>query len=130
LNKGIDFNDPIIKEKMTSITSKIVVKLKQTQQETTTMKKIYRSFLGPQMKEAFQKVKNINNTLRKIETRGEKRQNNLERTTTFSSPTKVRVNMTEWELRPKVTPSKKITLDVAIDLTRVSTPAELVLVIE
>jgi hypothetical protein len=129
-NEGIDFNDPIIKEKMTSITSKIIVKLQQTRQETATMKKIYSSSVRPQMKEAFQKVKNIKSTLRKIETRGEKRQNNLERTTTFVSPTKVTVNMTEWELRPKVTPSKKRTLDVAIDLTRESPPAEPVPIIE
>jgi hypothetical protein len=48
------------------------------------------------MKEAFKKakeqkqqVKNIKSTLRQIETRGEKRQKNLERTTTYVSPTKV-----------------------------------------
>jgi hypothetical protein len=38
--------------------------------------------------------------------------------------------MKEWELRPKVTPSKKITPDAAIDLTRESPPAEPVLIIE
>jgi hypothetical protein len=40
------------------------------------------------------------------------------------------VNTTEWEIRPKVTPSKKRTLDVAIDLTRESPPAEPVPIIE
>jgi hypothetical protein len=93
-NEGIDFNDPIIKEKMTSITSKIIVKLKKTRQEMDTMKKIYSSSIETQMKEAFQKEKNIKSSLRQIETRGEKRQKNLESTTTFVSPTKVTVNMT------------------------------------
>jgi hypothetical protein len=102
-NEGIDFNDPIIQEKMTSITTKIE-KIKQTRQDTVVMKKIYSSSVGPGMKEAFQKakeqkkqVKNIKSTLRQIETRGEKRQKNLERKTTYVSPTKVTTNTTEWE---------------------------------
>jgi hypothetical protein len=134
---GIDFNDPIIQEKMTSITTKIIEKLKQTRQDIVVMKKIYSSSVGPEMKEAFQKakeqkqqVKNIKSTLRKIETRGEKRKKNLESTTTYVIPTKVTVNTTEWEIRPRVTPSKKRTPDVAIDLTRESPPAEPIPIIE
>jgi hypothetical protein len=82
------------------------------------------------MKEALPKANNIKSSLRQIETRGGERQKNLESMTTFVSPAKVTVNTTEWELRPKVTPSKKRTLDAAIDLTRESPPAEPVSVIE
>jgi hypothetical protein len=40
------------------------------------------------------------------------------------------VNTTEWEIRPKTTPSNKRTLDVAINLTRESPLAEPILVVE
>jgi hypothetical protein len=93
-NEGINFNDPIIKEKMTSITSKITMKLQQTRKKIAIMKKIYSSLVGPQMKEAFQKSTNIKITLRKIETRGAKRQKKLEITTTYVNLKKVTVNMT------------------------------------
>ena len=92
---------------MTSFSSRTVVKLQQTQQETATMKKIYISFVRPQMKEAFQKEENIKSSLRQIETRDAKRKKNLESTTTFVNPTKFKVNMTEWELRLKVTKARK-----------------------
>lgn len=54
---GIDFNDPIIQEKITSITTTIVEKLKQTRKDTVVMKKIYNSSIKPEMKDAFQKSK-------------------------------------------------------------------------
>jgi hypothetical protein len=69
-------------------------------------------------------VKNIKKMLWKIETRGEKRENNLESTNTFFILAKVTVNTTEWELRPKVTLSKKRIVDLEIDLTRESHPVE------
>jgi hypothetical protein len=136
-NEGINFNDPIIQDKLSSITTKIVEKIKQTRQDTIVMKKIYSSSVGPGMKEAMQKskeqkqqVKHIKRTIRKIETRGEKRQKNLERKTTFVSPTKVTTTTTEWELRPRTMPSKKRTPDAAIDLTRESPPTEPVPIVE
>jgi hypothetical protein len=52
-NEGIDFNDPIIQEKFSSITTKIVEKIKKTRQDTTIMKQIYSSSVGQGMKEAM-----------------------------------------------------------------------------
>jgi hypothetical protein len=57
-------------------------------------------------------------------------QKNLEIKTTYVSPKKVTINTLEWEIRPKVTPSKKRTLDSAIDLSMESPPMELVPIIE
>jgi hypothetical protein len=58
---GMNFNDPIIQEKMTSITRKIPEKIKQTErqtrQETATMKNILSSSVRPGMKEAMEKDK-------------------------------------------------------------------------
>jgi hypothetical protein len=42
---------------MPSITTKIVEKIKQTQQDTVTMEKNYSSSVGLEMKEALQKAK-------------------------------------------------------------------------
>lgn len=58
------------------------------------MKKIYSSSVETQMKEAYQKDRNIKSTLGKIETRGAKRKKNLEIKTTYVILTKVTVNTT------------------------------------
>jgi hypothetical protein len=81
-------------------------------------------------KDKKKQVKNIKRILRKIETRGAKRNKNLERKTTYVIPTKVIVNMKEGEIRSIETSSKKRTLNVAINLTRESPPIELVLIME
>jgi hypothetical protein len=113
-NGGIDFNDPVIQENMTSITIKLTEKVKHiekhTRQESATMNNILISSVRIVMKESMEKakvhkqqVKKIKNTLRQIETRGARRHKIHGILTTMVTLEKVTKTWSEAEFITKMT---------------------------